>query len=204
MGLIRELEDVFNASFPTHILEAMIKCIFNAYKVAYNECKQKFTPEEAHDLLPFYRWVQLRMELRGLGGRFQELQTTAEPNGSSFHIIINSDRLMLTVSSVDRPGGFPRPAIYRNDYANECQLNLFEPLPKDSKVYAVLIHGPDKKDRSTPAFSEIVFPEKGFESYIHKINLFSRFDSLINPVDKAKPELRELQPQVLKKVQGKS
>ena len=37
MGLIRELEDVFNASFPTHILEAMIKCIFNAYKVAYNE-----------------------------------------------------------------------------------------------------------------------------------------------------------------------
>jgi hypothetical protein len=202
MSLIKELEDAFNASFPAHVLEAMVKCIFNAYKIAYDECNQKFTPEEAHDLLPFYRWVQLRMELRGLGGRFQELETTAEPNGASSHIVIDSDRFMLTVSSVDRPGGFPRPANYRYDYANESQLSLFSPFPNNSKVYAVLIHGVDRRDRSKPAFSEIVFPEKGFESYIHKISLFSRLDSSIKPVDEAKPELKEISLQVIKKAQG--
>jgi len=201
MSFTKELEDAFNASFPVHVLEAMVKCIFNAYKVAYDECKQRFTPEEAHDLLPFYRWVQLRMELRGLGGRFQQLQTTAEPNGSSSHIVIDSYQFMLTVSSVDRPGGFPRPANYRYDYANESQLSLLEPLQNNSKVYAVLIHGVDKKDRSRPAFSEIVFPEKGFESYIHKIDLFSKFDGLFKTVDKA-PELKEVSPRVIKKAQG--
>ena len=201
MEFIKEIERVFSTSFPDHILEAMLKCLFNAYKIADDECKQKFAPEEAHDLLPFYRWVQLRMELRGLGGRFQEIQTRAEPSGSCSHIVIDTDRVMLTVSSVDRAGGFPRPAIYRNEYSNENQYNLFRPIPKNSKIYAVLIHGAYKEDRSKPAFSEIVFPEKGFNSYFHRIDLFSRFDGLMKPV-KPEPKTKVSPPQLIVKAEG--
>ena len=206
MRLVEELEKVFDDSFPRQIQEALIKCLFSAYKVTYEECL-KFPREESHDLLPFYRWVQLRTELRGLGGRFQEIETTSEPNGPApcYHILINTERIMLTVSSVDRPGALPRPASYRIEYANEYQLNLFNSLPEDSKVYALLIHGVNQTDKRRPAFAQIGFPAKGFESYIHRIDLFSKFETLVKSYlvpseEVAKVTVKEFAPQVIKKM----
>jgi hypothetical protein len=58
-----ELEAAFEAAFPAQVQEAIIRCLFNSYETAYADCA-KFQTEEAHDIRPFYRWVQLRDELR--------------------------------------------------------------------------------------------------------------------------------------------
>jgi len=208
----KELESIFDKAYSPDIQAAIIKSLFNAYKVAHNECKH-FPKEEAHDILPFYRWVQLRTELRGLDGRFQEITATAEPNGtaSSYHVALKSDRVMLTVSSVDRPGILPRMAEYRKQYANESQLHLFRPIPTETNIYAVLIHGAEREDKTYPSFAQIVFPSVGFSSCIHKIDLFDRFNNIVTeiktPADSAdktaEPELKRILPQV-KKASGDS
>ena len=215
MDLGQELEGIFDSAFETQVQESLLKCLFSSYKVSSSECKKKFPYEEEwHDVLPFYRWGQLRTELRGLGGRFKHIEATAEPNGiaSNYHIIINSDRVMLTVSSVDRPGGYPRPATFRSDYANINEPDLFKPLPTYSKVYALLIHGVDRtdEDRRQPAFAQIVFPAPGFKSYIHKIDMFGRYSSLVKslsiPIEERKeyidPTRKEPMPQIIKKAVG--
>ncbi len=180
MGLKEELDGYFDASFGTRVQEAIIKCFFQAYADAIEACK-KFPKEEAHDLLGFQRWVELRAQIRGLGGRFREIETYSEPNGPapSYHIVINSEKIILTVSSVISPGIMPRPASYRMEYAIQNQYELFKPLQQNPKVYALLIHGTNQKDRSKPAFIQVRFPDKNFVSYVHKIDLFSRFDALV-------------------------
>jgi hypothetical protein len=206
MDLKGQIEEVFSTSFQDYVLESMIKSLFSSYQISYDYCTKNFSEEEGHDLLPFYRWVQLRSELRGLGGRFKEITTKAEPNGSSYHIIIDSDRLMLTVSTVDNPKALPRPALYRADYANDHQLDIFRPLPDDSKIYAVLTHGFNRKERYKPAFARIIFPAKGFEYYIHHIDLFAKFKSLIvslsEPTKQADVTTKEMSPKVIRKIIG--
>ena len=209
MGFVEELERIFDGSFEEQTQQALIKCLYSAYKEAHNECFKKFSKEEAHDLLPFYRWIQLRSEFRGLGGRFKEIETYHEPNGPapSYHIVINTERVILTVSSVYGPGALPRPAIYRTEMANTHQLN-FDFIKSDedhNKVYAILIHGVKRDDKKQPAFAQIGFPAKGFEYYIHRIDLFKKFDvlvkSLSSPSEKTiEPIPKELAPQIIKKV----
>lgn len=206
MHFKEEIEETFYASFQNNILEAMIKCLFSSYKIAFDNCMKNFPEEEGHDLLPFYRWVQLRTELRGLGGRFRAITTKAEPNGSSYHIVIDSDRLMLTVSSVDHPTALPRPASYRTAYANQFQLDIFNPLPNDSKVYAVLTHGLKRDDKQKPAFARVVFPSENFESYMHHIDLFEKFESIVTslaaPTSRAEIKTKEISPKVTRKIVG--
>lgn len=203
------LENTLYSSFQTNMLEAMIKCLFSSYRTSFDYCTKTFSKEESHDLLPFYRWVQLRTELRGLGGRFKEITTTSEPNGSSYHIVIDSDMVMLTVSSVDHPSAMPRSASYRTTYANKFQLNIFDPPDDDAKVYAVLTHGfkRDKwDDRRIPAFARIIFPSENCESYLHHVDLFEKFNPLITALttqNKAvDTKTKEVSPQVTKKIIG--
>jgi len=211
MTLKEELERIFDDSIEEKTQQAFIKCLFSSYKGAHDECFKKFAHEEAHDLLPFYRWIQLRSELKGLEGRFEKIETFHEPNGPapSYHIIINTERVILTVSSVQAPGALPRPAIYRTEMANKHQLSFdFMKSDEDSrKVYAILLHGVKRDDKKQPAFAEVGFPAKGFEYYIHRIDLFKKFDVLVKtlssrPEEIAKPALREPVLEVTKKLIG--
>jgi hypothetical protein len=207
MAFTEELESIFDDSFEKQTQEALMKCLFSAYGGSYEKCYKEFPKEEAHDLLPFYRWIRLRTELRGLEGRFGEIETTSEPNGPapSYHLVVKTNRVILTVSSVDGPRSLPRPALYRIEYANTHQLDLFKPV-ENSKVYAILIHGPKQGDKRQPGFAQIGFPAKGFEYYIHRIDLFSKFNALVKSLsgqseEVAKTTLKELTPQIIKKAE---
>lgn len=181
MGLNEELDGYFDASFSRQVQEAFVKCVINSYAVAWELCK-KYLKEEAHDLLGFQRWIELRSQLRGLGGRFNEIETYTHPNGPapSYHVVIDSEKFILTVSSVPSPWIMPRPAIYRKEYAVQNQLELFQQQLPNSKIFGLLIHGANPKDRSKPAFLQVRFPDKNYESYIqHNVDLFSRFDTLV-------------------------
>lgn len=181
MGLNEELDSYFEGSFSRPVQEALVKCVIHSYAIAWESCK-KYLKEEAHDLLGFQRWIELRSQLRGLGGRFKEIETYTQPNGPapSYHVVIDSEKIILTVSSVQSPWIMPRPASYRKEYAVQNQLDLFEKLSPNSKIFGLLIHGPNPKDRSKPAFLQVRFPDKDYESYIqHNIDLFARFEGLV-------------------------
>jgi hypothetical protein len=181
MGLNEELDDYFDASFSRQVQEAFVKCVINSYAVAWELCK-KYLKEEAHDFLGFQRWIELRSQLRGLGGRFNAIETYTSPDGPapSYHVVIDSEKFILTVSSVPSPSIMPRPAIYRREYAVRSQLNLFEPQSPTSKIFGLLIHGANPKDKSKPAFLQVRFPDRDYESYIqHNIDLFARFEPLV-------------------------
>ncbi len=202
MGLNEELDGYFDASFGTQVQEAMVKCMFQAYADSYEACK-KFLKEEAHDLLGFQRWIEIRNQFRGLGGRFNEIETYTEPNGPapSYHVVINSEKMILTVSSVQAPWIMPRPAAYRKEFAIQNQYELWPKLPS-SKIFGILIHGPNPKDKSKPAFLQVRFPDKNYESYIqHNIDLFSRFDALVKNL-LGISEKKDLLPIKISKITG--
>ena len=173
-----ELERTFESSVSKQVLEALIRCLFGAYRTAFEECAG-FPAQEAHDLRPYYRWIQLRSDLRGVADRFAGVQATPEP----YHTLLTIGRILLTASPVDGPGELVRRSNYRTTYANSSQLELFEknePPPDDAQFYAILIHGQDPNEPRQPLFAQIAFPDKNLDSYVHKIDLFSRFQSLVD------------------------
>ena len=60
-----DLEAIFNNDVPHSLQRAIIRCVFNAYGTAFDAVKH-FPREEARDLRGYYRWVQLRYEMRGI------------------------------------------------------------------------------------------------------------------------------------------
>ena len=172
-----ELEQVFDSSFPIEVQEALIRCLFGAYKTTFEECA-RFPDEEAHDLRPFHRWVQLRADLRGIADRFKGVAASAEP----YHTLLTAGHVKLTASSVTDPEDLVRPALYRHAYANESQLELFlqdSPPPDGATLYVILKHGPDPAEPRQPSFAKIVFPTKDCQSYVHEIDLFARVKALV-------------------------
>ena len=110
--IAEKLDLTFNDSIPEIIQESLLRCVFTAYKIAYEGC-EKFAKEEAHDLRPFYRWVQLRNEFRGLAERFKELTVDVEPNGSggTYYILLACKQIMLTASALEEGACLPRPSF---------------------------------------------------------------------------------------------
>src|SRR5438132_1395016 len=127
MSLSEELEGIFNSSFPQESQEALVKCLFAGYKSVHEHCKN-MPKEEAHDLMPFERWVQLRIELKAVGKRFEQLEATAERNGTSnsYHVKITAGLMMITASYGQDPSDLPRVALHRETYAAQNQPDLFE------------------------------------------------------------------------------
>jgi hypothetical protein len=199
MSLREQLEQIFDSSFSTQVQQAILRCLFDAYSFAVDQCK-RFPKEEAHDLLPFVRWIQLRTLFRGLAERFQSVEASVEPNGtaSSYHVCLISGQIKLTASTVDDPSALPPFANYRKEYAAQSQLNLFESnetLPADGKSYVILTHAKDRENPSKPAFANLIFPDKEVGSIVHKIDLFERhpefIKNLIDPkTEEPKPQLR--------------
>lgn len=205
-ALSDQLDRIFDVSFPKQIQEAILKCLFDAYAIASDECS-KFPKEEAHDLFPFLRWIQLRTLLRGLADRFESVEAQVEPNGtaSSYHVCINAGQVKLTASTVDDPSALPPFANYRAEYAAQSQLDLFEdndPFPPDGKIYVILTHGKDQLNRRQPAFARIIFPEKDCQSFVHRIDLFERHKELVDSL--IAPQIQEPQAKLQRQEKKKN
>ena len=172
-----QLENFFNRDLPTPIQQALIQCLFGSYRTAFDECSH-FPAKEAKDLRGFYRWVQLRYEMRGLGDRFNSLIAT----GEDYHTLISAGRTKLIACSNHDPNSPLRVATYRLEYAQNS-LDLFDPLPPppsdEDYIFTVLEHGVDVLEPRQPAFANILFITKDMK-IAHKLNLFAKHKSLID------------------------
>jgi hypothetical protein len=174
---VNDLEQIFDEDVPESIQKALIQCLFSAYRVAFEECSY-FPDEKTRDLRNFCRWVQLRVEMRGLGERFEGVTATVEP----YHTLLIAKRVKLTACSLREADGLIRSAVYRSDYAVNSNLDLFiphAPPPDDAYVYAVLLHGIDPTQPNQPAFGKIAFPTQDLQTHLHEIDLFDRHRELV-------------------------
>lgn len=180
-----ELVYLFDQAYPRDFLEDSIRTLATVYLNAYNECKNFYPKQEAHDLRPHVRRAKFEVQLRELATRYPEIKASVEPNeaGTSYYTCLSSNKIVLTACAVQNPSVIVRRALFRETYARGAQLNLFEPempAPEDARLYVILLHGPDAKDQTRPGFAHIVFPNSDCDAYLTRINLFDRYSSLIN------------------------
>lgn len=188
----KEIEQLFFHSVPETVQRALIQCIFGAYNTAFEDCS-KFQEEEARDIRPFFRWVQIRSDLRGLPARFPGVLGSAE----RYHTRVTCGKIILTASAVEDPSELPRRATYREEYASS-QLDLFgnDGVSDGEYLYAILTHSPDPHNHRQPYFTHIGFPDRQYHGYIHRINLFERHAQLVTSLQIPLTESPEILPKV--------
>jgi hypothetical protein len=177
---------LLRASFPDEFLQDTLRCVFNAYVMARAHCHSQYAYPEAHDLYPHERRAIFERTWRKISGGYPSV--TAEPKDnkskSAFHTEIRSNEIVLTANVVDKPSQIVRYANFRETLAENGQLTLDLDVFKDddadrSKVYAILIHGPSQA--ISPAFANIVFPDRNCKSYLEpKIDLFKEYPDILN------------------------
>ena len=189
---VAEIEELFFKSVPNEVQRALIQCVFGAYRTAFEDCS-KFQDEEARDIRPFFRWVQIRSDLRGLPARFTGLSANPE----RYHTLVTCGKITLTASAVQDPSEMPRRATYREEYASN-QLDLFaeDAISDGEYLYAILAHGPDPTDHRQPQFINIGFPDRHYQGYLHRIDLFERHAALVASLQTPSRESQDTLPRV--------
>src|SRR5207237_1374675 len=153
----------FEESIPRQFQEDTLRCLFDSWWTAHEECRARFPESEHHDLVGHYRRALFEAQWRDVADDFKpEMEAVAEPNqiGSYFHTVITCGRIKITASAVDKPERIVRPADFRDTLAEDNQKFFsFMPrhkVPKDGWLYALLLYGPG--DHKYPGFADIVFP----------------------------------------------
>lgn len=200
-----ELIEIFNRSVPEKFLQHVIKCLFNVYKEAYDDCDINYSSTEAHDLLPYMRRAKFESRLHELATG-SGLRATSQLNKArnSHHTTVLADNIALTSSYVPSPFSLVRHAEFRMGYAKLNQLHLFKKdcVDPNATLYAILLHGDDGVNKNLPAFAHIQFPAADCGSYIgNGINLFNKYEGLVATLrpsvteefihDTAQPVLRD-------------
>lgn len=176
---------IFRQCFPAELLQDIVRVTFRDYEKAKSKCEELFSKEEAHDALPIVRRGFIEQDIRQVTARYDGVAATAELNSANnaYHTEIVADRTILTVSAVDGPEYMPREAKFRQGYAAEYQLHLpfdgHEDPPREPRVYAILIHGPNPRQPSLPGFIHVIFPGPSYPSRMcSPIDLLAEFGDL--------------------------
>lgn len=191
----QDLVNLFNGSFADEVQIALLRGLFEAYRLADDQAGA-FRAEEAHDIRPWLRWIHLRNILRDIGDRFGADVESKQTDGYCHYTIMRQGRTALIASSVDSPDAHYRSAIYKEDLLQQSQLNLFltnQKTRKHATLFAVLLHGatPNKKQ---PAFAMIQIPDAQEASYITGFDLFQKYSNITSELRLPLQELVEDAP----------
>lgn len=189
-----ELEDMFFEAFPEEFLRNLLRLISEVYVEAYEECQSSYPIPEAHDLRSHMRRAKLEYQVRELVRNFPDIVAEVEKNKkkTSFYTKLKNKRVVLTISAVNHPNTIVRRAEFRETYARNAQLSLFDPEPvppPDALLYAILLHGPDSLEPSRPGFINVVFPNKNCKAYVGSIDLMLKFNTLTTEIWSVKEEI---------------
>lgn len=173
----------FDAFVSRPLLEAILKCIFDAYRTAYEECERIFDKPELKNVLPYYRLGKLNAALRAIPESLG-VKATAELNSACnhYHVLLIAGGARMTASSVECAGQLPRHAIFRETYAQESQLHLFysnDPPKEDIPLYGLILHVPDESQKQ-PVSVQVRFPDKAYKNCVGEpVDLFKRFPDVV-------------------------
>jgi hypothetical protein len=189
-----DLKRAFHKAFSDDFLEDVIRLLDTVYLNAYQECRNYYPDEEAHDLRGHVRRAKLEFQLRELITRFPKMQSAVQLNEkrTSYFTTLYSGNVVMTANQVQHPSVIVRRALFRETYAMGAQLHLWEKEvkpPEDAYLYTILLHGEDALNPRRPGFAQIAFPNSDCNGYvIEHINLFTRFNDLVSKLWSVKEE----------------
>ena len=164
---------------------AILAKVCLAYMEADDHVNKAFRKATARNHYPYERLARLDDLLYRLPQDFPEWKAYDRPNASKncSHVELVNGTLRMTASAVRNKSEVVRSAVFRHTLARpNLQLDLFnpvEPAPVDGDYYAILLHGPDPRNQSRPAFFQLAFPvpEGG---YVDVIDLLDEYDLRID------------------------
>jgi hypothetical protein len=166
------LRAVLNSSFPPSFIRELTPCVTIAYRDALEELSG--LPDEVlHDVLPHYRRARVQHNVHMAARRYRDrgVRATWQRNQAEncFHTLISAGNALLSENAVATERTVVRDARFREGYAQNNQLSLFEPapmvIPANAQFWFLLIHGPSGRVPA-PGFVRIVFPLPDLSGYV--------------------------------------
>lgn len=189
---VHEMDALVQQYLPDTFLERLLRAVFTAHQVAFEDVRSEYAASEATNLLPYVRRAKLEGYIRDAAERSGIAATAVRSPGSGwFHTELRNGPIILTASSVQTPCGLVDPSEFRLSLAEDNPLYLWdEPgdTPTDvPPLYTLLLHSrsawaaPQDQDKygSLPGSAYLAFPAAGLETYLHEINLFERFPAVM-------------------------
>ncbi len=167
---------MFDDLFPAEAVLEIARGVRSAY-VATEKEMAKFDGIEAADLRPHHRRANVETALRQVATKHERELTlftgrNAADNCSHRGIVCNG--VLLTSSVVPVRAELPRDATFRRSYARSPQGYLEfaeEPIEDKALLYAIVTHAPDTKDKTMPAFIDIIFPCSRYIDIVGRIRI---------------------------------
>lgn len=179
----QEINDRFVQAVSNSLLSAILNVVYDGYKSSYDECDRTFDKTELKNILPYYRWAKINALLRGLSESLG-VSVSAELNKSrnSYHALLVAGGVRMTPSAIENRNELPREALFRETYAEDNQLNMFEdnaPRNEDAPLFGLILHAPSANQKE-PRFVDIAFPDSEYTQYVGtKIDLFQLFPETV-------------------------
>jgi len=167
---------MFDDLVPAEAVLEIARGIRSAY-VATEKEMSKFDVIEAADLRPHHRRANVETALRQVATNHERELTlftgrNAADNCSHRGIVCNG--VLLTSSVVPVRAELPRDATFRRSYARSRQGYLEfadEPIEDKALLYAIVTHAPDTKNKTMPAFIDIIFPCSRYIDIVGRIRV---------------------------------
>lgn len=181
----------FRRAFAPDTVAALAKCVWAAYPEAHRICSEHLLRDQVHDVRGHFRRALIELYWKNYARRIPGAVVRQETNsvGSSKHVVIEMDNVILTQSLADGPNDVIQQANFRNGYAEISQIDLLadpaevEKAHQAGKLYAMFLHGVSTNPKQ-PRFMAIVFPTRDCKSYVYDatINVFSEFADLAQAI----------------------
>jgi hypothetical protein len=188
---VNDLEQALELHFPLEFQRRVLRAVFAAHKVSWDDCLASYAPTEAQNVRPYTKRAKLEGYLRDIADIVQGV--TAEvvrANKSGWnHTEVRSGPVVLTANSVQAPCALVERAEFRLTLARDAQLPLFpdERITDESPLYVLLLHS--RSDWPTveewrdfghlPGSAYLAFPSADLSRYVHEINLFDKFSDVV-------------------------
>lgn len=176
-----------------------------AYEMAYTSAV--ISEPEAEYLMPHNRRAIFETFFRAQA-LTNGLQAVSQPNIrlTAKYSVVKAGKFYITASYVSEPGKFVRPAHFRgkhaalNRYLSQQRIEIFDTPDvlqgEEDGIYCILLHGPDKNNKTQLGFMEFAFPNKNNTDWVDTFKfsdvLAASEQRLIIPMaDNAKPKLKK-------------
>lgn len=174
-----QYEQQFEKNFPVEWGIQTLQALCSAYEEARAHCSSRFGDKESRDITSHYCREIFEHEWRKLSSKFPGMRAESKLNkkGTYSHTLISSGNMVLTASSVPTPRSKPRYADFRNQYAANGQLSLFDKMESDlTIIYATLLFPPPKA--LVPAFVVVGFPTNDRRTYAERLDFLAMYSSI--------------------------
>jgi len=194
-----DIDRIVDESLPPDFQRGLLELIYSSYEATELRLASEFDSPQVHDLRGHYRRAAIEKSLLELCSRFQQIQASSELNSTqnSYHVLVETPGLVLTVSAVETPHTMVRTALFRQTYSYQMGFWDDGKIPNTTdRLYGIVLHGPADNDHNRVGFVVLAFPNSTCSQYIERIDLRQRFYDLDRDLLAAREEIISEEPAI--------